>query len=142
MELARLKELRGNLPEELVDDIDANNKIFEEVVGGEAPGFLRSGGISVKRKNEVVFTSCEEFERVLQEKFNEKVTTIQMEFEEKMLKLKDEYSSAMDMFQARLLILEVFGSLNSQHVQVINNGSSIKVVRNSENSTEDGETLQ
>ncbi|XP_057768896.1 uncharacterized protein LOC130988927 isoform X2 [Salvia miltiorrhiza] len=57
------------------------------------------------------------------------MTSIQKGFEEEMSKFKDDYSSQMEMLQARLLTLEdhnvtVSGSFNSRRIQAPNGGSS------------------
>ncbi|XP_057803287.1 uncharacterized protein LOC131018591 [Salvia miltiorrhiza] len=124
--IARLKELKQKLPEELVDDIEANDAIFQEVIGEEAPGCLRSSNI-VSSKN-LVYTSREEFDRAVQEKTNAEIESIRKGCEEHISKFKEEYCSKMELLQARLLTLEdqnmnVSGSLNSRRIQAVNNGN-------------------
>ncbi|XP_057779523.1 uncharacterized protein LOC130998105 [Salvia miltiorrhiza] len=143
--IARLKELKQKLPEELVDDIEANDAIFQEVIGREAPGCLRNSNI-VSSKN-LIYTSREEFDRAVQERTNGEIESIRKGFEENISKFKEEYCSKMELLQARLLTLEdqnmnVSGSLNSRRIQAVNNGSSSEGFMNMEIFSEANETLE
>lgn len=102
------------MPEHLRDDIRANDEIFDEVIGVDAPGCLRGRIVGAKNKN-VTFTTREEFDRAVQDRANEIVADVQKGFEEKMSKFKDDHLSDMEMLKARLLALEGQNVTVSQH---------------------------
>lgn len=91
-----LNELKQKLWNELQNDVEANNKIYEDTIANEAPGCLRSFQMTCKN-NEV--TSQQEFDRAV----DEKVTGIQKELEKKLKseieervsKIKDEWMSEL-----------------------------------------------
>lgn len=93
------------MPEDLRDDIIANDEIYDEVIGIDAPGCLRSSIVQSKNKN-VAFTTKEEFDRAVQERSNDAVASVRKGFEEEMSKFKNEYCSTIEMLQSRLLTLE------------------------------------
>ncbi|KAL6522992.1 hypothetical protein OROMI_031340 [Orobanche minor] len=69
IEEVRLQELKDKLSENLRDDIKANDEIYDEIVGIDAPGCLRSS-IVISKNKEVAFTTQEELDRVVQDKTN------------------------------------------------------------------------
>lgn len=111
---ALLQERKQKLPENLQDDIRANDEIYDDVIGIDAPGCLRSSIVVSKKKN-VTFTTQEEFDRAAQVRANEIVADIQKGFEEKISKFKDDYCSNMEMLKARILALEGQNVNVSQH---------------------------
>lgn len=102
------------MPENLRDDINANDEIYDEIIGNDAPGCLRSS-IVVSKNKEVAFTTQEEFDRVVQDKSNDIVASIRKGFEDEISKLKNNYDSTMEMLQSRLLALEGHNLKVSQH---------------------------
>ncbi|KAL6558484.1 hypothetical protein OROMI_018834 [Orobanche minor] len=142
--IVRLQELKDKLPENLRDDIKANDEIYDKIVGIEAPGCLRSS-IVVSKNKEVAFTTQEELDRAVQDKTNNIVASIRKGFEDEISKLKNNYDTTMEMLQGRLIALEGHNlkepiSLNSRRVLALNNGSSSHRFLNSENSSEATET--
>lgn len=109
-----MKELKQKLPEELIDDIEKNNEIFEKVIGDEAPKyFRRNHGCSLKNKD-LVYVSKQEFDRAVEERCNDKIASMQKEMDakvskeidEKFSKFQDDYLSRMSMLQSRVLTSE------------------------------------
>ncbi|KAL6585798.1 hypothetical protein OROMI_002442 [Orobanche minor] len=144
IEAVRLQELKDKLPENLRDDIKANDEIYDKIVGIEAPGCFHSS-IVVSKNKEVAFTTQEELDRAVQDKTNNIVASIRKGFEDEISKLKNNYDTTMEMLQSRLLALEGHNlkepiSLNSRRVLALNNGSSSHRFLNSENSSEATET--
>lgn len=87
------------------DDIQANDEIYEEVVGKDAPGCLRGSG-STSKGNKLDFISREEFERAVQEKATQEVTSIQKKLEDDILKYKNAWNTEMEALKNRLITLE------------------------------------
>ncbi|CAI9111922.1 OLC1v1012266C1 [Oldenlandia corymbosa var. corymbosa] len=94
---ATLKALKQQLPPELQDDIEANNKIFEDVIRKDAPGCLRSCKIVSKSKK--VFTSQQEFDRAVDERVasiqHNLEIKLQNEMDERLSKMKDDWLAEM-----------------------------------------------
>lgn len=85
--------MKEQLPDELQNDIAANDEIFDNTIASEAPGCLR--GCQITCRNTKVLTSQQEFDRAV----DDKVASIQKELEmkmnaemdEKLSKLKEEW---------------------------------------------------
>ncbi|CAI9098959.1 OLC1v1035698C1 [Oldenlandia corymbosa var. corymbosa] len=142
---ATLKALKQQLPPELQDDIEANNKIFEDVIRKDAPGCLRSCKIVSKSKK--VFTSQQEFDRAV----DERVASIQHnleiklhnEMDERLSKMKDDWLAEM-----KTMMQDQSSSFGSPNTQVQESSNSQHQIALNEplhglgNSSNNGQTNQ
>ena len=90
--------MKEQLPDELQNDIAANDKIYDDPIAKEAPGCLRSCQITCR--NNEVRASQQKFDRAVEEKVADiqKDLEIKMkvEIDEKVSKLKEEWMSQLE----------------------------------------------
>ncbi|CAI9108237.1 OLC1v1007798C1 [Oldenlandia corymbosa var. corymbosa] len=142
---ATLKALKQQLPPELQDDIEANNKIFEDVIRKDAPGCLRSCKIVSKSKK--VFTSQQEFDRAVDERVasiqHNLEIKLQNEMDERLSKMKDDWLAEM-----KTMMQDQSSSFGSPNTQVQDSSNSQHQIALNEplhglgNSSNNGQTNQ
>lgn len=91
--------MKQQLPEELQDDIEANNKIFEDAIARDTPGCLRH--CSIASKNKEVYASQQEFDQAVDERVasikDELENKMQHDMDERFSKMRDEWNEKMKM---------------------------------------------